>query len=67
MSEHTCGLNGFDPMKGDTCPSCKQERDDPKHYTSRCAGDYGCYCEDSFHDLKPEALAAHEAVKEGQE
>lgn len=23
--EHLCGLQGFDPMQGDTCPSCEEE------------------------------------------
>lgn len=26
---HSCGAQGFDPMKGDTCPGCEAEKRKP--------------------------------------
>lgn len=29
-SEHMCGLQGYNPMQGDTCPACINEKQDSR-------------------------------------
>jgi len=30
-TEHVCGLQGFDPMRGDTCPACEEFAKKPSY------------------------------------